>query len=507
MREKKKRTLELFALLLAALLCFARAHPSTEFIAGLYATGTDHDLPEEDDFAFDEEEDFRTQAVNATSSPASTAGTAGTATTTTATAKPRMVMASSADTFTPGVGNGGEFRVRAEWAGSMSMSTTRIVHDNLATPAEVEDIVSALEGAIADLPQSGYHRLMPNSTRVSARMRGQIRTLEARALATVTRRFGLRPHALEPDGSMFLTRIFGGESAAAHLDAPASYNYSNEHVDRVNIKAFITGRYDDGSYAMTAEPSEPKDYSAVLYLSGGGPPLDGGDLVFVDSDAERAVEPKAGRLVTYTSGPENVHRVEKVRAGTRIAMVMWFTSTMNMSLPCGHMRGEFGENLAAGAGAHQIEEIEGTEEPMEAMEAMEAMDPTQPMEPIHRVELPPTGSPTSPTSFSSAPSDFVAQKPGLSYILNNPGLMAQVTQADPTMRHMLAANPSLREAIGNPALLRQAMEDYEGLRVSPQARAAIDAVAEQQQQQQRRQQQQQQQQQQREQQRREEGGG
>ena len=42
------------------------------------------------------------------------------------------------------------------------------------------------------------------------------------------------------------------------------------------------------------------------------------------------VEPRKGRLVMFTSGNENIHRVRKVLSGTRLVMSMWFTCNPNM---------------------------------------------------------------------------------------------------------------------------------------------------------------------------------
>ena len=47
----------------------------------------------------------------------------------------------------------------------------------------------------------------------------------------------------------------------------------------------------------------------MLYLNGG---FDGGRFAFVDADADRVVEPRAGRLLCFTSGAENLHGVERV---------------------------------------------------------------------------------------------------------------------------------------------------------------------------------------------------
>jgi predicted 2-oxoglutarate/Fe(II)-dependent dioxygenase YbiX len=41
--------------------------------------------------------------------------------------------------------------------------------------------------------------------------------------------------------------------------------------------------------------------------------------------SEQIVEPRAGRVVTFTSGWENPHFVEKVTSGERLVLSFWFT--------------------------------------------------------------------------------------------------------------------------------------------------------------------------------------
>ena len=81
--------------------------------------------------------------------------------------------------------------------------------------------------------------------------------------------------------------------------------YWNPHVDKANIPTY--------------------DYSALLYLNTRGLDFEGGDFAFLDDDADRVVEPRAGRLLYFTSGPENLHQVREVRKGTRYVLAMWFT--------------------------------------------------------------------------------------------------------------------------------------------------------------------------------------
>ena len=93
-----------------------------------------------------------------------------------------------------------------------------------------------------------------------------------------------------------------GESAACHEVERERPSYCHAHVDKCSILSY--------------------DISAVLYLTGCG----GGSFAFLDSDGvDRHVEPRAGRLLAFTSGVENVHRVCEVTSGERVALAMWFT--------------------------------------------------------------------------------------------------------------------------------------------------------------------------------------
>ena len=141
-----------------------------------------------------------------------------------------------------------------------------------------------------------------------------------------------------------------------------SYAYSDAHVDRISAVGVDGSGGDGGGSAAAAtssgrggswnggggvsssdgdtggggpttaaEPGPNKErragdsFSVVLYLNSQGVSFVGGELCFVDTDADRLVEPAAGRVVMFTGGPENVHRVEPVQVGgTRYAIAMWF---------------------------------------------------------------------------------------------------------------------------------------------------------------------------------------
>ena len=109
------------------------------------------------------------------------------------------------------------------------------------------------------------------------------------------------------------------------MDVEPGHRYWNPHADKANRASY--------------------DYSALLYLnshcSNGAedaasttvcdyedtaqPQFDGGEFVWLDLARDHVVEPRAGRLVYFTGGLENLHRLREVTAGTRYVIGMWFT--------------------------------------------------------------------------------------------------------------------------------------------------------------------------------------
>ena len=93
----------------------------------------------------------------------------------------------------------------------------------------------------------------------------------------------------------------------------------------------IFNRYDVGmtygshvdNAIMADDHSVRSDVSATLFLS---PPdsYEGGELVLQEHQSERRIKLSAGSMVVYAS--TNVHRVEPVRRGTRIAAIFWIQS-------------------------------------------------------------------------------------------------------------------------------------------------------------------------------------
>ena len=74
--------------------------------------------------------------------------------------------------------------------------------------------------------------------------------------------------------------------------------------------------------------TEHYHYSGLLYLSTINKDFKGGRLKFFNSDEvtlEQIIEPKAARLLIFSSGRENPHSFERVEEGNRMVLAFWFT--------------------------------------------------------------------------------------------------------------------------------------------------------------------------------------
>ncbi|XP_077978361.1 prolyl 3-hydroxylase 1-like [Glandiceps talaboti] len=67
-----------------------------------------------------------------------------------------------------------------------------------------------------------------------------------------------------------------------------------------------------------------RDYSAIMYLNDD---FQGGEFIFAkfNHTVEASVQPKCGRMVSFSAGKENLHGVKAVLEGRRCALAIWFT--------------------------------------------------------------------------------------------------------------------------------------------------------------------------------------
>ncbi|KAK6187406.1 hypothetical protein SNE40_005443 [Patella caerulea] len=66
-------------------------------------------------------------------------------------------------------------------------------------------------------------------------------------------------------------------------------------------------------------------YTSLLYLSTYEQDFTGGRFIFIDKNSNKTVEPRLGRVSFFTSGSENLHRVERLKDGVRYAITVSFT--------------------------------------------------------------------------------------------------------------------------------------------------------------------------------------
>ena len=110
------------------------------------------------------------------------------------------------------------------------------------------------------------------------------------------------------------------QNTSSDINSSQMHQFNNPHCDMASVVHY--------------------DYSCVLYITTGGDcDFGGGELVFCDDDAERKVFPRRGRLVGFSSGIENIHRINPVRlskssmalqnnhSSGRITLSMWFTTS------------------------------------------------------------------------------------------------------------------------------------------------------------------------------------
>ena len=99
-----------------------------------------------------------------------------------------------------------------------------------------------------------------------------------------------------------LTRLQPPDAPAGEHDA---YDYSVAHVDKANVASY--------------------DYSSVLYLNSKTHSFQGGDFCFIDEGGDTVLEPRLGRCVIFSSGPEHLHQAQQVTDGSRFVLASWYT--------------------------------------------------------------------------------------------------------------------------------------------------------------------------------------
>ncbi|XP_061912251.1 urotensin-2 receptor 2 isoform X2 [Entelurus aequoreus] len=125
------------------------------------------------------------------------------------------------------------------------------------------------------------------------------RNVRERIQTVIAETFGLDQTLMYLTKPTFFSRINSTTAKTQHDE------YWHPHIDKVTYGSF--------------------DYTSLLYLSDYGSDFTGGRFVFMDQDGNKTVEPRAGRVSFFSSGSENLHRVETVSWGTRYAITVSFT--------------------------------------------------------------------------------------------------------------------------------------------------------------------------------------
>lgn len=124
---------------------------------------------------------------------------------------------------------------------------------------------------------------------------------------------------------LMVTQAFGISASLLHLTKPTFFLRINTTKSHTAYDEYWHAHADKVTYGSY-------DYTALLHLSDYLDDFGGGRFMFVDEGGDKMVEPRAGRVSFFTSGSENLHRVEKVRWGTRYSIVMAFTCNPDNSV-------------------------------------------------------------------------------------------------------------------------------------------------------------------------------
>lgn len=181
----------------------------------------------------------------------------------------------------------------------------RLVFDDFASESEQGRMIAAMDKSFKNLFHQGSETLLVPETDSRGRMGEDGFLLTSDLLERIR---------LTVMKTLNLTEVYYSGSLLKRMDYPPlrdewqldpDHNSWNPHVDKANIRSY--------------------DYSALLYFTGEGEQFGGGELVFHDDDADRLIQPLSGRLVAFTSGLENLHRVQPMTWGSRYVLAMWFT--------------------------------------------------------------------------------------------------------------------------------------------------------------------------------------
>ena len=207
-----------------------------------------------------------------------------------------------------------------------TMPCGRAMHDGLINTNEQRSMVSVFERTMRNLFHQGATTSFAPEAKNAHKYMGAdglvlFNNISRRVRDAIEGDFDTKVY----NAGSLLTRIWAVDKIPDDgMDVAPGHEYSGPHVDKANRASY--------------------DYSALLYLNdhcsedeGGDaavvcghgeashPTFDGGRFAWVDEDTDTLIEPRGGRLITFTGGLENLHHGQPVLKGTRYVMGFWFT--------------------------------------------------------------------------------------------------------------------------------------------------------------------------------------
>lgn len=215
----------------------------------------------------------------------------------------------------------------SQYAGCSPSTCGRIISDRIVLDSEAEALRaiavrafkltggSSGSASILDLHSGALSKgdkfvnvyKLPNSASILSSSDLQLyKTVKQRMLLFLVEHFGVSEWALHLTQPTFFSRLTDRAPLTVHDE------YWHVHVDKETYPSF--------------------HYTSLLYLNDFGVDFTGGRFVFTDSDTNRTVEPRKGRVSAFTSGWENPHQVERVSSGVRYALTVSFTCDSSQAI-------------------------------------------------------------------------------------------------------------------------------------------------------------------------------
>ena len=108
-----------------------------------------------------------------------------------------------------------------------------------------------------------------------------------------------------------------------HYDIQHTLYPDSVHIVRWNVGQSL-GEHADAFYLDGSPNYTPyRKYSSIVFLN---QEFEGGTLQFTKGSSD-VIQPEIGKLVAFTSGLQDTHKVNIVTSGTRYTLACWFTDS------------------------------------------------------------------------------------------------------------------------------------------------------------------------------------